>query len=300
MTDIRRGGRLSTVVTVLLVAGVLAVAPAAAADPVTPQRYAPLIYLHPDDVDLPMSAASFVAHSRLRWSHDGGCPDHQLAGIGAVDATALGGGGYAHQEEDAFCQHTGGLWASSALTRPRGSGGTSGGEGFFLDLDNTFRPGEGTSAPMYYDYRPGAYVTYWFLYGFDDAPTEFADHEGDWERISLRLDPADQPTTVAFFQHSGYCTLSWTEVTRSGDHPVGYSALGTHATYPTPGTHGLDSAAAGPGWLGSNLLSSVRDQGWYGFGGAWGEVGNYEQTTGPLGPSAFKPPTPADWSGPHC
>jgi hypothetical protein len=269
------------------------------------QRYAPLVYLHPDDPIRPMAASAFLAGSRFRWSHDGGCGDHQLAAAGGVDPVALGSGGYLHQESDVICRHTGKQWSSREFTRPRQDGGPSGGEGFFLDLDNALRPGEGTGAPVYYDYSPGAYVTFWFFYGFNDAPTQFADHEGDWERISIRLDAGDRPTAVAYFQHSGHCVLPWGDAPHDGDRPVGYSAIGSHATYSTVGDGNDRSAGdrdteAGPQWRTWENLLPVREQGWYGYGGAWGEVGELEYTTGVLGPSDYKPPTPGDWSGPAC
>jgi hypothetical protein len=45
-----------------------------------------------------------------------------------------------------------------------------------------------------------------------------------------------------------------------------------------------------------NHLTNVKDQPWYGYGGAWGQVGNpivdkvaHDETTGPQGPSHKKP-----------
>ncbi len=264
-------------------------------------RYAPLVYLHPDESYLPMAVPTFLNHSRLRWSHDFGCTDHQLAGIGQVNATSLGAGTYQHQEENDFCQHGGQYWTSNQMTRPRQDGGPSGGEGFFLDLDNTYRHGAGTSAPVYYDYRAGQYVTYWFFSGFNDALTSVADHEGDWERVSVRLDASDNALTVAYFEHTGYCVLPWSSAPHTSDgRPVAYSAIGTHASYPTAGTHDLDETAAGPAWSTWSNLLAVHAQPWYGFGGGWGEVGETEYTTGVLGPSSYKPPAPSDWSGPSC
>lgn len=298
--------RLHSRLSVLLASAAVALTallparPAHAAEPAW-SSLAPLVYLHPDDNDLPMATSTFLAHSRLRWSHDGGCPDHQLAGIGQVDASRLGSGGYTHRQENVICQHSGSSWASDQFTRPRQDGGTDGGEGFFLDLDNSERGGQGTTAPVYYDYTAHDHVTYWFFYGFDDTLASVADHEGDWERVSIRLDGSDRPLTVAFFQHSGYCVLPWSGVAHTSDgHPVAYSAEGTHASYPDAGDHGLDQTAQGPAWQAAAHLLPVRDQGWYGFGGAWGEVGETVYTTGPLGPSAYKPATPSDWSGPAC
>ena len=91
-------------------------------------------------------------------------------------------------------------------------------------------------------------MTCWLFYAVNDAPagiTGAFDHQGDRERISVRLNDQNHATDVAFFPGPALA-----------DRPV-------------------------PG---------------YGFGGAWGEVGAIVDTTGPLGPSRYKPAAPSDWS----
>jgi hypothetical protein len=56
-----------------------------------------------------------------------------------------------------------------------------------------------------------------------------------------------------------------------------------------------DHAGRGAQWKTWQHLQNARAQDWYGFGGAWGEVGNYADTTGPQGPSRFKAPAPEGW-----
>ena len=280
------------------IGGIAAAAPASAAPPEPVQRYAPLVFLHPDDNDRPMSAARFIRHSRLRWHHDSGCPDHQLAGIGGVSARRLGDGGYQHQITDLLCQHHGDAFRSNQYTRPRDDN-VAGGEGFFLDLDNSFRGGTGTTAPVYYEFHSQQFVTYWFLYGFNDAPASLTDHEGDWEQIAVHLNGDNQATEVAFYQHGGPCKLPWSSVRKNATgHPVAFSASGTHASYPRAGSFngGIDVTARGPRWRTWQHLRSLRARAWYGYGGGWGEVGEIADSTGPLGPSPFKESAPSDWS----
>lgn len=270
--------------------------------------YAPLVYLHSQEAYRPMSASTFLASSRLRWSHDAGCPDDQFAGVRQINARSLGSGAYRHQITDDFiCSHHGAFHPSSQRTRPRD--GDTDTEGFFLDLENSARGGAGTAAPVYYEYLPGKSITYWFLYGYSvpPAPSLIAGHiahEGDWERVSLRLDAGDRPTDVAFYAHNGYCTRPWSAVAKSGTHPIVYSGKGSHASYPTPGDHAIsflglsfsDKTDAGTPWRTWGSLYNARAQGWFGFGGAWGEVGELKDTTGPLGPSPYKGAAPTDWS----
>jgi hypothetical protein len=270
-------------------------AEAAAPDPV--QRYAPLVFLHPDDNDRPMNAESFIRNSSLRWHHDSGCRDHQIAARGDVGQRRLGRGGYRHQLTDLLCRHHGTRFRSNQYTRPRDDN-VAGGEGFFLDLDNTARGGAGTSARVYYDFVSQQFVTYWFLYGFNDAPASLTDHEGDWEQVTVRLNGSNHATDVAFYRHGGACRLPWSEVRKTAaGHPVAFSARGTHASYPRAGSfnNGIDQTARGPRWRTWRHLRDVRARPWYGYGGGWGEVGENADSTGPLGPSSFKERAPQSW-----
>lgn len=133
-------------------------------------------------------------------------------------------------------------------------------------------------------------------------------HQGDWERMSIRLNAANKPVTVAYFHHGKHCVRSYANAKKVGTHPVGYSALGTHATYPGPGRYPTEFAvlkdnATGGGEVWQTYqkkLNNVRSMPWYGYGGGWGEVGESTHTTGPNGPSAFKSPVPNNWSSPAC
>lgn len=292
-----RAGLLTVLSAMTGLAGLSAAAPARAA-PSAVLAYAPSVLLYSSDSYRPASADGFLTGSTLRWAHDQSCADHQIAARGNVDTVRLGDGGYQHQTASGWpwCNDQGQQYRSTDFTRPRD--GEVGGEGFFLDLDNAQRRGLGTSSPVYYEYVAQRFVTYWFFYSFNNAITSVADHEGDWERISIRLDALDRAITVAYYAHSGYCTVPWNAVATHQAHPVAYSATGTHASFPTAGQHGLDTTDAGPRWNTWNRLLNVRDQAWYGYGGAWGEVGETVETTGPLGPSGYKSPAPTDWNRP--
>jgi hypothetical protein len=130
-------------------------------------------------------------------------------------------------------------------------------------------------------------------------------HEGDWERMTIYLDKTDAegvpPESVAFYRHSTNTFRKWDSVDKEGGtHPIGYSAIGSHATLPTPGFGEIDVGDPdGPRWRTWEDLASVVEQPWYGFGGAWGRVGKVRDATGPLGPgphwkhAAPRPATPA-------
>lgn len=93
-------------------------------------------------------------------------------------------------------------------------------------------------------------LQYWFFYSYNDWGRSFSgmnDHEGDWECMMLffRLDrsgrPQEPPAYVTFADHESRQTKPWDhqDVTRVGNHPVGYVAAGSHATYPAAGAHVL-------------------------------------------------------------
>lgn len=115
-------------------------------------------------------------------------------------------------------------------------------------------------------------------------------HEGDWERVTVYLDRTDPenaaPESVLFYRHSTNTPRKWANVERDSEtHPVAYSAIGSHASLPTPGFGQIDVGDPdGPRWRTWGDLSSIVEQPWYGFGGAWGRVGKVRDATGPLGP----------------
>jgi hypothetical protein len=117
-------------------------------------------------------------------------------------------------------------------------------------------------------------------------------HEGDWERVTVYLDQADPenapPASVAFYRHSTNTFRKWASAEKGGEtHPVAYSAIGSHASLPSADFGFIDVGDKnGPRWRTWDDLASIVEQPWYGFGGAWGRVGNVRDSTGPLGPGA--------------
>jgi hypothetical protein len=168
---------------------------------------------------------------------------------------------------------------------------------------------------VYYDYpASGEYIQYWFFYAYNRTfqSTGTASHEGDWERIAIDLE-GGHPTRVAFYRHDcAPAIVPWSEVEKAdgfgnasagGTHPISYSALGRHGNFAhvdsgskatcRSSVLGDDSVGAGTRWRTWNRLASLGSRSWYGYGGAWGEVGTTGDTTGPLGPYPGRklPPT---------
>ena len=165
-------------------------------------------------------------------------------------------------------------------------------------------------------------LTYWLFYplsvpphpggfGFDRLAEAGIAHEGDWERISVLLrrhGESDQytPVSVRFHIHNRFEDVPWSLTRLASDgsgpltHPIVFSAVGSHASYPDAGEfieHFKGNIArvkdearecpACPLWRTWEGLLRAKDQPWYGFGGAWGEL-HPVGGTGPLGPSTYK------------
>lgn len=265
---------------------------------------APMVRLHPAENAFPASPGWFINNSQLGWSNDGETDyNPSVWGPGQLDWGKLG---YRYGF-NAYAVNNHWAWQ---VTRPFQSGRSTdltGSDGFFLNLVNSYRGGQTdlTAVPVYYDYPAShEYIQYWFFYAYNRTfqSTDTASHEGDWEHIAIDLENG-QPTQVAFYRHSCEpAILPWSAVEKvngfgdpssTGSHVVTYSALGRHGNYAFVESgsknhceFGLtyDTVGAGPRWRTWNRMASLESRSWYGYGGAWGEVGTTGETTGPLGP----------------
>ena len=296
-------------------------------------RFAPVVFLHPQEPYKPMSVECFLANAHLYWARrKGSIP---TTGDKLVDASHLGQGQYQQSAVGGACLRAQCIFSSKEFTRPWDESRRTllGRPGFYLDVEDPFRAGAETTlpgaiftgTPAYYDYVPRRYVTYWFFYGFSEPfgalrlprQAKIVGHEGDWERISIRLNRANEATKIFYSAHHGGkpYNLPSLAIATVDDHPVVFSALKSHASYATQGRKGdLDRAAPGYLWLTWQSLEDVRCAPWFGFGGAWGIPRKVPSSiralaeqrhislseaefTGPLGPSSYKRPAPKDWMG---
>ena len=78
-------------------------------------------------------------------------------------------------------------------------------------------------------------VRYWLFYAFDDWRSRgdrlWQAHEGDWENIAVALDANTNPIFAAYSQHCSGTVRAWSKVARAQTHPIDYVALGSHANY---------------------------------------------------------------------
>jgi len=164
-------------------------------------------------------------------------------------------------------------------------------------------------------------LQYWVWYPWDVySPTVppgelWQVHEGDWESVAVVVDTAGRPLVVGYSQHGEGVRRDWARAPRQGTHPLAFVALGSHANYPTAGTHTFDPRVVDP-----LFITIIRQNGqapadhtgrgrivrprlvrvtastpsWMAFAGGWGEDG-YLRTPGgqPQSYSATGPKGPA-------
>lgn len=286
--------------------------------------FAPLVELPANDRYRPMSARSFIEESMLMIAEDRGCEDRRIsAGRGRPEqqnevtdwtfvqrlgVTRKNVTAYYRNPYDAKCEldYDQNFYADQ-LTRPHDPGprpkAARPGVGFYLDLDDAERGGDASSprgVPVYFERTnegdSSVRLTYWMLFGMH-APASGRAHEGDWERVDVLVSEVGPDSYVPRAVQLGLDgdpvdpeairETPWDAVERDGGtHPRVVSAAGSHALSTTTSGTACDGCRPWRTWT---ELMLAREQLWYGYGGAWGEAGPTDATTGPLGPHGFWP-----------
>ena len=289
------------------------------------RRYAPQLVFHPNEQRWPLSAATFVKRSPLRFADDVGGAG-LVAPAGWVNPGRLGGlqaRRYRFPARDVTGCEPYLSESTDSLTRPRDDSRDRGGldleDGYYLDLPDSLRDGTAstsgdpstyTGAPIYYRvHAQKRWIRYLVLYGWREAPGGSSDtqccHEGDGKSFTIHFSETWEPTAAFLNQNGSGMRISWRDLTRVGDtHPVIYSSKDAHAPYPAKGSWPVSGSSSddvtGNGrrwstWLATTPRVGAFTTGWWGFGGAWGGLEPVdpawesvaEHFVGPLGPSRF-------------
>jgi hypothetical protein len=292
--------------------------PASAVRTATPlTTFAPLLEVARDEPWRPMSARWFIERSVFWFAEDEGCADRKIAvghtlaeqqnpEIDWIFPKGLGGWSwpaYFRNPYDSDCElDFDKRFDANHLTRPHDPGlrveGARPGEGFYLDLVDerragpAFAPGGAVEQPVYAERTDegdsGVRLTYWTLYGMHGLPGRPDAREGDWERLDVLLhDHGESGYEPLAVQTPERVDVAWDDVRRTGGtHPVVRIVPVTHeADVLAPGA----ACSACVSWKSWRVLAEARKEPWHGFGGAWGEVGETDATTGSLGPHGHFP-----------
>ncbi|MDQ0381888.1 hypothetical protein [Amycolatopsis thermophila] len=264
---------------------------ASAATVALAERFAPMVWLADGEDSPPMDATRYVRQAALRYLHPSGCVDRDPVAA-TIDLGKLGHGDYHHADAQPD---------PMAPRPPLGAAGPPCGEHqgpdhatnddkapFYLEPAGDLQPDAAGTAPAYWEFhREGdgrTALVYWFFYGRNTLNPGNR-HDGDWERVAVQLRD-DEPLAVTFFGHGGSpCMMPWRELDRRDDHPVVYSAVGSHASYPDAGRHDIyDRTSAGTGWPTWDHAKPVAQEPWYEYAGWWGPQSDVPGFSGPKGP----------------
>jgi hypothetical protein len=216
-----------------LLALVLVVVPAAAAQPeASPSlatlltRHLPVLVLHPAEQLGPVAVDGFIADADLQ----------QRSGTGWVKVDGpLPAGGADLRLDQRACRTIDGPAATPCYAASEAAHG---------------------STPVAYGavFRTKTRIAlqYWLWYPFNPySPTVppgevWQAHEGDWESVSVILDRKGKPLLVGLSQHSEGQRREWSRAPKRGLRPLAYVALGSHANYFTAGRHRFDPRIVEP------------------------------------------------------
>lgn len=277
-------------------------------EPTKPDEHIVLhVKMHSEDPYFPMNPVDFIHLSRLRRH----VKDGTDYGYNKITNTFVKGDSHSSEYYDIplnviMNQHTPYGKYELMNLRPKDPNSFGKGEVFLQPYDNL----TGDSDPNYrvpciVHYKNKNNISYWFFFGYDYAKDDVTgygsgSHQGDWECVEVELDDNGKIKKAGLSCHTGTNNYPANEleiVHGKKDELTVYCAKGSHAFYNKPGKyptlHPLGIAIdydytdnMGYDWVATNCVVSLTDpsQVWKYFAGAWGEVGLWKETTGPLGP----------------
>ena len=277
-------------------------------EPTKPDEHIVLhVKMHSEDPYFPMNPVDFIHLSRLRRH----VKDGTDYGYNKITNTFVKGDSHSSEYYDIplnviMNQHTPYGKYELMNLRPRDPNSFGKGEVFLQPDDNL----TGDSDPNYrvpciVHYKNKNNISYWFFFGYDYAKDDVTgygsgSHQGDWECVEVELDDNGKIKRAGLSCHTGTNNYPANEleiVHGKKDELTVYCAKGSHAFYNKPGKYptlhpfgiALDydyTDNMGYDWVATNCVVSLTDpsQVWKYFAGAWGEVGLWKETTGPLGP----------------
>ncbi len=278
-------------------------------------KHAPLAYL-PINLDWtrPANVDWYLTRSALRFHHSR-CSDEQIVAIGELTQLKLVTRYHQRKKEPVSldpCSHYGDYISSSSANAYFGE------HHFFLQPNDATHAGSANSADwvvyghVYPNDIGGMNVQYWFFYAYNDNFGSF-NHEGDWESITLRLDPRGNVEGAYVCAH-GNCPLRTDIAWHATSHPIIWVADGSHASYTseancdnagvsegggdncqTVGAHRWFTWRGGrgaqPGLQGGGVINvgergrPLNNQKFIRYNANWGEVGTTSVTSGPRTPT---------------
>lgn len=231
------------------------------------QTYAPRIWIHPAESFPPMDPLMFLKNSSLwrkhTWTHN-----ERIAARGQIKSSEL-----AHLSPDIS-------------------------KDYYLKFEAPNSEQPKAQVPVFWkvDFTsaPFVLIEYWYHLPFSFATrVGIGNHQGDWEGLAalVEITPRMSHRLIATYYaaHNGghwHCRseLEWTP----NSHPEAYSAVGSHATYPSAGEfHSsviTDYTARGRPWESWKNVRPLALEPYFGFAGSWGDTNLFSFMAGPRVP----------------
>ncbi len=255
------------------------------------KKYAPEFRLHPDEQYKPSSAEWFLDRAHMRFDRLN-ASDYQILNVGTIS------------ESNIHNRYKNGQFSGAGYRSD-----------FFLQIPNNSnehntRKGNIYTTKIYVNFRNALFsndleIQYWIFYPYNGPMWGFGEHEGDWEHITVRLNGQCGSIKKIYYAAHG-SEGKWYypyQIQFVGNHPVVYSAINSHASYPYTGkTHRNNlpddhTASGGPiiqSWSKLEIIrsdistpiagwNSSQIKNWVKFTGRWGEIGII--SSGPFGPT---------------
>jgi hypothetical protein len=196
-------------------------------------KYAPVIYMHSKEKNMPSSVEWFIDRCRL---------------VSLVDGTVLA----ETASQDAIAEHK----TDSMLVMK----------------DKAYYNGEYTvlsslnRTPMYVHYKivenvrgevVGWEINYFQFYPYNSSILGIGDHEGDWEHLTVRVNAQTRDLEGVRYSNHTQAEGMWVPADRvpltSEGQIVAYAAIGGHGLWPTPGIQ-LRAFIVGSDWTNNTGL----------------------------------------------
>jgi hypothetical protein len=255
------------------------------------KAYAPRIWFHPREADSAMDPLRFVQDASF-WIRRHGRGDELIAERGKVKPEEIA----AVQSQPTaryFLRYEGSLGRDTASAqRP------------VVDPPILWKLGV-LPPPTGRIARNVVLLEYWYHMAYSRGVFGIGDHQGDWEGLSFLVELGfdakgrltHRPLAAYYAAHEGGKwhrpeELSWIQDPETGRHPEAFSALGSHATYPSAGKFNtvliIDVTDRGKAWDTWKSLRPLNLEPYFGYSGAWGAASFFSFMSGPLVPGPTK------------
>lgn len=245
--------------------------------------YSPYIWFHPEESSYPSSIDWYLRNINITSTYDF-LAKSPLNNIIYVPQGITPSPGSVNRYNLTSFNSKGEVWFKNAFspgyTKVPWDINSNSSNKFRMEHKRYLRDGNPNDAKIYvYFKNSGSYlhIQYWVFYPFNGGGAGW--HEGDWEHITVALNPDLSINAINFQEHGDSRWKKPDQISYVGSHPVAFSAKERHAFYNERGSHPLqpyvwDHTERGVWWRTENFLEHTGQYGqrddWTYYTGEWG------------------------------